>query len=92
MNEQRKYPDVGDFVTVARWTSHQDSSWCGAVLRVEAVDVPYIAVRQYIRGRPEGMIGGFTLDLRRCEIQRLSPEFVRAAGGPHPNAFAEVMV
>lgn len=55
-------------------TVHQDNSWKGAILDVEAVQLPYVVVHE--RGY-EGR--NFTLDTRRVKLMELTPEFIEAA-------------
>lgn len=55
-------------------TTHRDNSWCGDVLDVEAVQLPYLIVRE-----GDGVLGhGFKIDTRRAKLMELSPEYVAA--------------
>lgn len=65
--------NVGDFITINRWLSHQDHSWVGQPLQVLAVDQPFLVVKEsHPNARP------FSLDTRRCEVRGLSEDFVQA--------------
>lgn len=51
--------------------------WMGAVLRVEAVSLPYVALT---RAFTKEFV---TLDLRLCELAQVSPDFIAAAHAQH---------
>ena len=54
-------------------TQHKDHSWCGDILKVEAVDLPYIVVREtYEKAKP------FNIDTRELKLMELSKEYVKA--------------
>ena len=57
----------------------QNRSFVGELLRIDAVDLPFVAVDAIrgFMGRPYASV----LDTRECELKRLSPAMVRA----HPD-------
>ena len=55
-------------------TTHQDHSWCGDVLDVEAVQLPYVIVRE----RDSHLSSSIRLDTRRVKLMELTPEYVAA--------------
>lgn len=56
-------------------TKHQDHSWCGDVLKVEAVDLPYVVV-----SHPNDRIFSHNtkLDTRQVKLMELSGDYVKA--------------
>lgn len=67
---------VGDMVTVLECIDRpSDHSFHGQVLRVEAIDAPFVAFTS------NGICTKLTLDTRRFALMRLSPEYVAAAQG-----------
>jgi len=56
-------------------TVHRDNSWKGDILDVEAVQLPYVVVRE----RDGCLSGAITLDTRRVKLMELTPEFIKAA-------------
>lgn len=82
----------GQFITVHSWNpreifgfegfttitkTHVDHSWCGDVLEVLEINVPYIVVRKLSQYSSKGNTV-FNLDLRLCNIMELTKEFVDA--------------
>lgn len=57
--------------------THRDHSWCGDVLKVEAVDLPYIVVSHPNDGYLYG--SNTKLDTRRVKLMELSEAYVKAA-------------
>jgi hypothetical protein len=64
----------GQFITVLRWTSHIDNSYCGDVLQVEIILLPFITVKRLNSRRKES----FKLDTRNCKLAYLPMEYVDA--------------
>lgn len=58
--------------------THIDRSWCGDVLKVEALALPYITAK--VLSRYASSISDVVkLDTRRVELMELSKEFVNSA-------------
>ena len=83
---------VGQYITVLEWNpttsetsdgffgtrvvTHTSQLWCGEVLQVTAVDLPYIVAKKcsdHLSLTPA------RLDIRCCKLMELSPEYVEAA-------------
>lgn len=62
--------DEGQVITKV----HRDGSWCGDVLIVRAICLPYIVVD----GNRDYMVG-LQLDIRRLSLMKLTPEYVKAS-------------
>lgn len=60
--------------------SHQDNSWVGDVMRVEAVDLPFLAV-SVLRANGAVLFANLKIDTRRVELKKLSPSYVQAMTG-----------
>ena len=61
------------FMGVATKTVHQDHSWCGDVLEIVHVELPYVLVKMHsgwISDKPH------ELDTRRLKLMELSQEYV----------------
>lgn len=58
----------------------QDNSWVGDVLRVEAVDLPFVVARAYYPRTRTWDKAPFKLDIRRLVLRLLSPEYLEAMG------------
>jgi hypothetical protein len=71
-------PD-GIFTTTR--TEVRDNSWKGDILDVEAVQLPFIVVRE----RGGCPTRGITLDTRRVTLMELTPEFIAAKEGKAKN-------
>jgi hypothetical protein len=68
----------GDFITVLEWLSHQDNSYKGDVLEVQAINLPFIVCKRhtgYSLDKP------LNLDMRAVTFAALSREYVDAAIG-----------
>ena len=55
---------------------HTDHSWCGDVLKVEAIQLPYVVVSLPNQG---WLSSNVRLDTRRVNLMELTPEYVEAA-------------
>ncbi len=70
---------VGDYITVVRWKSLRDNSYCGDVLRVVAIDKPYLVVccmHGALRGH------NISLSLDMVEVKPLTDAYVAALHEP----------
>lgn len=83
---------VGQYVTILEWLpwtteslelfgdtktiTHTDHSWCGDVLKIEVVQLPYVIV-----SHPNDfyLTSSTKLDTRRLKLMELTPEYVEAA-------------
>jgi hypothetical protein len=65
----------GDGFLMTKTVIHTDYSWCGDVLKVLAVDLPYVAVQSI---NETWMASAIQLDTRRVKLMELSPEYVAA--------------
>ncbi len=63
------------FGTVTQ-TTHQDHSFCGDILRVTSVMLPYIVVKP-LSG---GLTNPFELDTRRLSLMEVTNEYAAAKG------------
>lgn len=71
---------VGQWVTILNSLRQpNDRSWCGAPLKVVAIDFPYFVMQEYRRGAP--LFGPFPIDIRQYELKELSAEYVDALVG-----------
>ncbi len=66
----------GDYITVEKWTSHEDNSYTDCVLLVHAVDQDLIHT-EVVVGHGRGLKP--TLSTSRCVVRKVNPEFVDAA-------------
>lgn len=81
---------VGMHITILEWepivheadgfftqtcTVTQDRSWCGDVLKVTAVQLPFVVVDE---GRGGFGLRGINLDTRHVKLMELKPEYVAA--------------
>lgn len=65
---------VGDYVTILQWyLPHPDRSWCGDVLKVNAIDWPFYAVEEV-----KGFKMKVSLDARVVDLKKLSHDFVQS--------------
>ncbi len=57
-------------------TVHRDRSWCGSVLKIEAIQLPFIVVSHphetYLYS------SNTKLDTRQVKLMELTPEYVKA--------------
>ncbi len=66
-------PFGGLFGSALVATQSRDRSWCGDVLKVEAVDLPYIVVKEsYDNARP------FKIDTREARLMECSKAYIDA--------------
>lgn len=70
----REIPTFSLFDTQPATVTHEDTSWCGDVLEVLAVSLPYIVIRDVrsFRGHP------CRIDTRQCSLMELSAEYIAA--------------
>jgi hypothetical protein len=76
----REVPDLnlfGDPTITSTVTVINDRSWCGNVLEVIAVDLPYIVIRK-LDETMECLKAPSRLDTRECSLKELKPEYVKA--------------
>lgn len=65
---------VDQYITIHSW-NNGDHSWVGEVLKVKAVQLPFIAVIEHQNHNDGGFI---SLDTRLLTLMELSPEYVEA--------------
>lgn len=88
---------LGQYITVLAWTplesvhgglftevqvlTRQDRSYCGSVLIVKAVQLPYVGVQEIcqLSKKPKDWV--IRLDTRQCTLMELSPEYVETFTG-----------
>jgi hypothetical protein len=69
-----------DLIGGATTVTHVDTSYCGDVLTVEALSLPYVVLRAFShRPSPYDV---FRLDTRRANLMELSQEYVMASTKP----------
>jgi len=68
-------PFSGLFGGATTATKHRDRSWCGDVLKVEAVDLPYVVVSHPNQSYYDS---NTKLDTREVKLMELSAEYVKA--------------
>ena len=69
-------PEIGDFITVDEWTSHDDNSYRGDCLEVLAVDKNLVRVVRHSGNHSLREWDKCTLNLDQVIIRELSDEFV----------------
>ena len=65
---------VNDYITVLEWISCHDRSYVADVLKVKAVDLPFVVVNRLNRHHDKEDV--IKLDLRELLIKQLSTDFV----------------
>ena len=80
VNNENPKVEVGQFITVVRWTAYVDNSYRGDCLEVVAVDKNLLSV--VMRGYP--CRDSRTLDLDKLIIRVLSDEFVESVISREP--------
>ena len=73
---------VGQWFTVADWVGQTDRSWVGDVLKVQAIDWPFIVAQEFKYGTK--ILAPFKLDLPRVEVRPISDEYVRELAQVQP--------
>lgn len=76
---------VGKFITVFAWklgTDQNDGSFCGDVLLVKAVSLPYVVI-DYLAHGGRVVLSSVVLDIRKVELKELTAEYVDAVLGVH---------
>lgn len=68
---------VGDFITINKWVSHRDFSYCGDVLEVGNIAGDFVVCRNH--SESDGIPVKLTIDLRRVEFLALPDHFVNLA-------------
>lgn len=73
---QIEIPEVDQFITVLEWINHRDYSYVSDVLKVKAVDYPFVVVHRLNRFHEHYDV--IKLDLRRVKFKKLSLDYVGA--------------
>jgi len=66
---------VGNVVTVLNWLSHKDNSYKGDLLKIIAINIPFISVKEILHH--DSWKQGLVLDTRCVELSLLSDDFVK---------------
>lgn len=69
-------PEIDQLITVLKWLSHLDYSYVSDVLKVKAVDYPFVVVHRLNKFNDKYDV--IKLDLRRIEFKKLSLDYVDA--------------
>lgn len=73
---QNEIPEIDQFITVLKWLSHTDYSYVSDILKVKAVDYPFVVVNRLNKFNDKHDV--IKLDLRRIEFKKLSLDYVHA--------------
>ena len=74
-------PKVGDFVTVEKWINGiKDRSFCGDVLQIKAINMPFFVVRNL---STKCISSAIILSFDEVQVMPLTKEYVDAALEKH---------